>query len=230
MNKNLRNTTKDLKDGQYTKLKRWLVGLSGVMMLYVSLIFSKEGIGIQGNYAWMGYVIAVALSCSEFMFNSNFESLNWTIFVIGLTAYGYSIWTNVVGFYVNRGMTGNMFSNFDPTNVFGGIFLDVYPEVAIAWALKESKIGDLLGNAIKTFRKPESMTSSKNGLEDETSNAPKNFSTPTPSYNRPYGRMMESKSANKNQTPFRTGGKWADIDTLGQDLEEFQQNRENGEL
>jgi hypothetical protein len=163
MNNNFRNNQSRLggSDGKFTNLKRWLVGLSGIGVLYVSIIFSKEGMQIQGQYAWMGFVIAIALSCAEFMFNSNFESLNWTIFVVGIAAYAYSIWTNITGFYVNRQMVGTLFTQFDLTNLFGGIFLDVYPEVAIAWALKESKIGDLIGNAIKTARKPGTMTDGK---------------------------------------------------------------------
>lgn len=147
-----------MADGSFTKLKRWLIGISGVLIAICSLILTKQGVGITGQLAWMGTSVAFALFCAELMFNSNFEELNWTILVLGLGAYIYSIWTNIEGLYFYRGIEGNLFSNFDTTNFGGGMFMDIYPELAIAWALKESKIGDLFGNFVKTLRDPDKLT------------------------------------------------------------------------
>lgn len=145
-------------DGNFTVLKRWLIGLSGIGIAVCSLILTKQGVGFTGDLAWMGTMVALALFCAELMFNSNFEELNWTIILLGLGAYLYSIWTNIEGFYFYRATEGNLWTNFEITNFGGGIFMDVYPELAIAWALKESKIGDLLGNFVKTLRDPDKLT------------------------------------------------------------------------
>ena len=127
-------------------------------MLACSIFLSKQGVGFDTSLWWIGATIAVSLSCSEFMFNDQFNELSWTAVLLGLGAYIYSIHTNIVGFYFYRHIDGTLFSNFDPTNFFGGIFMDVYPEVAISWALGYGKVGDLLGNLVRTWRNPESMT------------------------------------------------------------------------
>jgi len=139
-------------------MKRWIVGLSGVGVAICSVILTKQGVGITGDLAWMGMVVAIALFCAELMFNSNFEDLNWTIIALGLGAYLYSIWTNIEGLYFYRQIEGNLWSHFDTTNFGGGLFMDIYPELAIAWAMKESKLGDLLGNIVKTAKNPDKLT------------------------------------------------------------------------
>lgn len=144
--------------GNFTRIKRFMVGISGVALSVCSIILSKQGVGITGELAWMGTIIALSLFCAELMFNSSFEELNWTMLFLGLGAYLYSIWTNVEGFYYYRQIEGNLWTHFDTTNLFGGLFMDIYPELAIAWALGESKIGDLIGNTVKTIMNPDKLT------------------------------------------------------------------------
>lgn len=148
-------------DEKFDKLKRWVIGISGVGMAIASIILSKQGVGITGDLAWIGTVVALSLFCAELMFNSNFDELNWTIMFLGLGAYVYSIWTNIQGFYFYRGIEGTLFSNFDTTSFFGGVFMDVYPELAIAWAMGASKIGDLIGNVVKISHNPDKLTQAK---------------------------------------------------------------------
>lgn len=143
-------------NGNFTRFKRFLAGISGIAVLITSMYLSKEGVGFPPEMVIFGWIIAVALSSAEFMFNSSFDELNWTMILIGLGAYIYSIYTNVRGFMFYRGV-----EHYDATSIFGGLFMDVYPELAIAWALKESKVGDLLGNIMKSFDKPESLTDAK---------------------------------------------------------------------
>ena len=150
-----------MSNGNFTRVKKWLVGLTGVAMLVASISLSKAGIGFTGDAAWIGLVIAVSLTCAEFMFDSNFDEFNWTILVLGLAAYVYSIIANINGFYLYLGLEGTMWTNFNAKSVLGGIFMDVYPELAIAWALSESKVGDLLGNLVKSWKNPEDMTSNE---------------------------------------------------------------------
>ena len=49
-------------------------------------------------------------------------------------------------------------SIWDILNVCGSFFMDVFPEVAISWALDESKVGDLIGNLLKSAQTPEMLT------------------------------------------------------------------------
>jgi hypothetical protein len=155
-------------------------------MAIASIILSKQGVGITGDLAWIGTVVALSLFCAELMFNSNFDELNWTILFLGLGAYIYSIWTNVQGFYFYRGIEGTLFTNFDTTSFFGGIFMDVYPELAIAWAMGASKIGDLIGNAVKTVRDPDKLTQAKSSINNNSGQSKsaqsRADSTPKPSY------------------------------------------------
>jgi hypothetical protein len=152
--------TNNYSDGNFTRIKKVLIGVSGAAMLIASVILSKQGIGFVGNASWIGLVIAISLTCAEFMFNSNFDEMNWTILILGIGAYGYSISTNINGFYSYQGIEGTLWTNFDMKSFLGGIFMDVYPELALAWSLKESKVGDLVGNLIKSWTNPERMTES----------------------------------------------------------------------
>ena len=163
------------RNGNFGTMKRWLIGVSGVCMAVASVILSKMGVGISGDLAWIGTVVAVSLFCAELMFNSNFDELNWTILALGLGAYIYSIWTNVQGFYFYRGIEGTLFTHFDVTSFFGGVFMDIYPELAIAWAVGESKIGDLIGNLVKTSNDPSKLTT-KNSTAHNSTNYNKNDS------------------------------------------------------
>lgn len=164
-------------DDSFDKGKRWLIGLSGVGMAVASIILSKQGVGITGDLAWIGTVVAISLFCAELMFNSNFDELNWTILFLGLGAYIYSIWTNIQGFYFYRGIEGTLMTNFDITSFFGGLFMDIYPELAIAWAVGASKIGDLVGNVVKTSKNPDKLTQMENSVSKPSS---------TQSTNKPY--------------------------------------------
>lgn len=168
-----------MNEGNFTKMKRWIIGISGVAIAYCSIIMTKQGVGITGELAWMGTVIALSLFCAELMFNSNFDDLNWTILLLGLGAYVYSIWTNVEGFYAYRNIEGNLLTHFDMTNLGGGMFLDIYPELAIAWAMKESKIGDLLGNLVKTSKNPSKLTQPAQGQPKPTQDKAPEFLTET---------------------------------------------------
>lgn len=150
-----------MKDGKFTEIKRKIAGVSGLAMLGCSIFLSKQGVGFADELWWMGLVVAVSLTCAELMFNSSFDELSWTMVILGFGAYFYSIYTNIVGFYYYR-KSGevDLWNNFNMTNIAGGFFMDVYPELAIAWALKESKIGDLFGNLVKTYNNPEQLTKS----------------------------------------------------------------------
>ena len=141
----------------YSNFKRLLAGVMGVVILATSLYFSVEGFDFKvenQSIWWVGWVLAFAVTSCQFMFNTRQEELNWTIIILGVVAYGYSIWSNIMGFHALRGTPSYM----DWMNISGGIFIDVFPETAIAWALGAIKTGDLFGNLFSVMGNPDSVS------------------------------------------------------------------------
>jgi hypothetical protein len=141
--------------GKFLRIKKFLALVTAVGVLYASIVFSKNGFNFEtnSNYIWIGWLLAFAATSAEFMLASDFRKLNWSIVALGLAAYAYSIWSNIVGFQDLRGKdTTDFFS------ISASIFMDVYPEVTIAWALGESKLGDVLGNLWRSVNTPEIVT------------------------------------------------------------------------
>jgi hypothetical protein len=148
-----------MENGKYTRIVKFVTLIVGVLVLFASVIFSKNGFEFQttSDYAWIGWVLAFAATCAEFMMGSTFKKMNWTILILGVSAYIYSIYTNMLGFHSLR-ETDNLWNII---NVVGSVFMDVFPEVAISWALEESKVGDLVGNLIKSAQHPETLSQSQ---------------------------------------------------------------------
>lgn len=159
-----------MNETKYMKVKKWLNGIAGVAMMVVSIIFSRNGFGFSadGNYWWVGWVMAVSATAAQFMLNSDWRKINATILLVALPAYVYSMYTNILGFYAMRGGTGNV---WDILNVCGGIFMDVYPEIAISWALGESKLGDMLGNLLNLWNNPQTITAQSGQKQVPVDNA-----------------------------------------------------------
>ena len=137
---------------KYDGLKRLLNGALGVGILFASIIFSREGFGFKdGDLWWVGLVLALAATGAQFMLTSKFSDLNLGIVVLGITSYVYSIYTNIIGIENLQEVKNHWLA------VGAGVFLDIYPEMAIAWALKASREGDLGGNLVKLFQNWESL-------------------------------------------------------------------------
>lgn len=137
----------------YDKFRRLVAFVFGVGVLLTSLYFSKAGFSFKvenEDIWWVGWVIAGAVSAAQFMFNTERKELDWTIVLVGLTAYIYSIWSNIQGWESLRGVQDYM-------NWAGGIFMDVFPEKAIAWSLGAIKVGDFVGNIWSVLKNPEKL-------------------------------------------------------------------------
>jgi hypothetical protein len=145
-----------MDDGKFTKVKKFLAFVTGIGVLWASIIFSKNGFNFNtsSDYIWVGWVLAFAATTTQLIMNSSFKKINWTILLLGLGSYIYSIYTNMLGFHSLRATE----SIWDILNVCGSFFMDVFPEVAISWALDESKVGDLIGNLLKSAQTPEMLT------------------------------------------------------------------------
>jgi hypothetical protein len=140
----------------FETFKRLLVFCMGVAVLLTSIYFSTVGFEFKtdGTLWWVGLILALAVTSAQFMFNTRSKDLNWTIVLLGLVSYGYSIWSNIMGFYSLRGTE----SVWDWMNISGGVFMDVFPETAIAWSLGVIKAGDLVGNLVSVLNNPERVT------------------------------------------------------------------------
>lgn len=137
---------------KYLEVKKKLAKIFGYLVLLVSFKFSADGFGFQTNDSlFIGWILAFAVTTSQFIFNTSVKRLNPTIVAIGILAYTYSIWTNIMGFYVYRGHEVIVWDLSVNTviSIFGGAFVDVFPEMALAWGYNAGLEGDLIGNLMK---------------------------------------------------------------------------------
>ena len=121
---------------------------TGIAALAISIYFSYDGFdqsvngtneGYTGLAVVIGLTLAIIVSVVQFIFGTSYDELNWTLIAAGVGAYIYSIYTNYLGIKHVLGADEFMAGA-------SALFLDIYPEPAIAWALGESLVGDLLGN------------------------------------------------------------------------------------
>jgi len=95
---------KDTSD-KYLRTKIFLAKIMGVAVLIVSMQFSQTGFGFKDEgIGYIGWVLAIAVTIAQFVFNSKVKNLNWTITSLGIMAYVYSTWTNLLGFYNYDGL------------------------------------------------------------------------------------------------------------------------------
>lgn len=128
-------------------LRKLALGV-GLALLLGSMYLSYDGFdqtvsGGNAEYtilaALIGWSLAIAVTILEFILSSRPEGLNVTLKVIGLVAYGYSIYTNYLGavdlLHMDKGMA-----------VVVALFMDIVPEPMIAWGLGEAIMHDLFKN------------------------------------------------------------------------------------
>lgn len=155
-------------EGNFTRGKKIFAIITGLAIAVISAYNSKNGF-VSGDgdalLTVMGWTFSAACMAAQFMFTSEFKKLNWTVIALGGFAYLYSIPTNYIGLQGWNGVaTEHAF-----VNAIAAAFMDIYPEAAIAWALGESKLGDMIGNLVRTAQRKDSLTDTG----------------PRPSYNTP---------------------------------------------
>lgn len=137
-----------MNGGLTNRLKRFSLIL-GILFLITSIFLSYDGFdgtvnGRNSNYeivaVTIGIILALGVSVLQFIFSSNVIELNWTLKIVGILSYAYSIYTNHLGAENLLSMDTNM-------SWIVALFLDVAAEPMIAWGMGESLIGDLFGNA-----------------------------------------------------------------------------------
>lgn len=148
---------------KYLRTKIFFAKITGIAVLVVSMQFSQNGFGFkEEKIALAGWILAIAVTVAQFVFNSRVRNLNWTITFLGIVAYVYSIWTNLIGFYNYQGKTLTLetlidFSALLP--VFASAFMDIFPEAILSWAFNSAGEGDLIGNVVAVANDPNSIFS-----------------------------------------------------------------------
>lgn len=179
---------------KYLKTKIFLAKITGIAVLVVSMKFSQNGFGFRGeDIASAGWVLAIAVTVAQFVFNSRVRNLNWTITVLGIMAYIYSIWTNIVGFYAYQGKiaTVDTLMAFDAIlPVFASAFMDIFPETILSWAFNSSGEGDLIGNVVAVAKDPNSIFSKNQNSSNNNSQQNRNQ----------YQNQTSQNNGNNNQS------------------------------
>lgn len=172
------NHPKPSRNDKWNRIKRLCAALVAVGLWVASMQFSYSGFGIstdnQASLAWLGIVLAIAITVIELVFNTDIHQLNLTLFASGIIAYVYGISTNILGFYSARGGTLDSVSiqnMWFPALV--GLFLEVVPEPLFIWGIGASDMGDLLGNLFKSKDVMDGWSNTKNMDTDMVSRLPR---------------------------------------------------------
>ena len=140
-----------MRQSEMTRILKRVALFTGFATLLISIYFSYDGFdqsvnGVNEGYTALattiGLTLAVIVSVVQFIFGTSYAELNMTLRIAGVAAYVYSIYTNYLG--ITHILGADQFMA-----ISSALFMDVYPEPAIAWALGESLTGDLFGNIAK---------------------------------------------------------------------------------
>ena len=156
---------------EMTRILKRIALFTGFATLIISIYFSYDGFdqsvsGANEGYSTLaiiiGLTLAIVVSVVQFIFGTAYAELNWTLRLAGLAAYVYSIYTNYLGIKHILGADDFM-------AISSALFMDIYPEPAIAWALGEALTGDLAGNIGKIMFGEKQK---QNNQRDEYRNKP----------------------------------------------------------
>jgi hypothetical protein len=140
----------------YEKVKRILAGVVALVLWGLSIKFSVSGFGagIDDKEIWIGWLLGFSITVIQLVWNGIKGRANLTLWVLGLSAYLYGIYTNIMGIMVWRGDTFETLANNPFILVFPiilGLFLEIAPEPLFVWAFtKKLDEGDFLGNLLGT--------------------------------------------------------------------------------
>jgi hypothetical protein len=137
-----------MNEKRYEQLIHLLAAGVAILLWFISVQFSVDGFKfILPKYQWIGYLLAIAITVIELVFNEEGMEHTLTITTIGLLSYLYGIVTNIIGIWVAQGSpdaAGNPFMFAFP--VILGFFLEVAPEPLFMWGLLGTSARDVLGH------------------------------------------------------------------------------------
>lgn len=184
-----------MNEGNFTKGKKWFAIITGLAIAAISAYNSKNGFVSNSSdslLALMGWSFSAACMAAQFMFTSEFKKLNWTVIFLGAFAYAYSIPTNYFGLQGWNGIA----TEHNLVNGIAAIFMDVYPEAAIAWALGESRLGDMFGNMVRTIQRKDELTDTSPRKAQPRPEQPRQ-----PSYTPTYPPVTQTPRPTPRPTP-----------------------------
>ena len=138
-----------MKDDKWIRIKKLMALLTSILLWIVSIIFSYKGFNLssEGNWWWVGIVMAVSITVLELIFNTNTtdDLVNnkssfgeWILVIGGVLAYIYDIWTNILGLYAARNAAMPSISHIGADFVIPfvvGAFIAILPEPLFVWGL-----------------------------------------------------------------------------------------------
>lgn len=137
-----------MNERRYEQLIHLLAAGVAVLLWFISVQFSVDGFNFAiPRYAWIGYVLAIAVTVIELVFNEEGMNHSLTIVAVGLLSYLYGIITNVIGIWVAQGspdLSANPFGILFPAIL--GFFLEIAPEPLLMWGLLGTGARDFLGH------------------------------------------------------------------------------------
>lgn len=148
--KNLDKATAGQSEFDMDGFKHNLALYSAIGAWAISIYFAYEGFKFENtSVLWVGWVLAILVTCGEFIFNTEIRKLTVTLLLIGLICYLYGIYSNVVGFWSvqNPTLPFPWFDKSAAMSWFVGSILEIYPEAAFAWGVR-AYTGDFFGNIV----------------------------------------------------------------------------------
>lgn len=139
-----------MNEKRYEQLVHLLAVGAALVLWFISVQFSADGFNfVLPRYMWMGYVLALAVTIIELVFNEEGMNHTLTLVVIGLLSYAYGIVTNIIGIWAAQGspdIAGNPTAILFPAIL--GFFLEISPEPLLLWGLMGTGARDFLAHLL----------------------------------------------------------------------------------
>ena len=141
-----------MNEKRYEQLIHLLAIGVAIVLWFISVQFSADGFKFAlPRYAWVGYVLAIAVTVIELVFNEEGMNHSLTIVAVGLLSYAYGIVTNILGIWAAQGspdVASNPVAIVFPALL--GFFLEIAPEPLLLWGLMGTGARDFLSQLINS--------------------------------------------------------------------------------
>jgi hypothetical protein len=124
------------------KIKRVLAFICAICVGWAGMFLSNAGFNFNiRDFTWIGWSLAFAITITELVFNSQltYKNTNFTIYVLGITAYLYDVGSNFAGIWMAQGYSAfNDIVNNIPSALFcfvASLFIAYLPETLMIYAL-----------------------------------------------------------------------------------------------
>lgn len=144
-----------MNEKRYEQLIHLLAIGVAVILWFISVQFSADGFKFAlPRYSWIGYVLAIAVTVIELVFNEEGMNHSLTLVAVGLLSYAYGVVTNILGIWAAQGspdVAANPVSIIFPLLL--GFFLEVAPEPLLLWGLMGTGARDFLAHLVNNSGK-----------------------------------------------------------------------------